>query len=103
MTKWFKWAPIVAIILSIKSGVKANLFVAVLAVMLVGTVFGGPAGMMVGTITGHFRQKKCPRAPDAVPEGAEPYLIGMVLPAIFLGVLIPFYFLWLTPKMIEWF
>jgi hypothetical protein len=103
VTKWFKWATIIAILLSIRSGVKANLFVTVIAVMIVGFIFGGPAGMAVGTLTGYFRKKNLPKAPDASDEGLRPVLLGFVAPIIFLAITIPFYIFWLTPKMAEWF
>lgn len=102
VTKWWWWAPGVPLFLSFKLGIKANLFITFLAVMFVGAIFGGPAGMVVGTIVGHFRARNIPKAPDADPEGAKPYLIGLLVPLMFLVVAIPSYLFWLMPKIIDW-
>jgi len=97
--KW-PFAPVVAVIVSSRL-VKANLFITVLATMLVGFVFGGPAGMVIGTLVGHSRKGSCPVAPDAEPEGLRPYLLGVVLPLIILAIAVPLY-IWLNWKMAQW-
>jgi hypothetical protein len=102
VSKWWKWAPLVAIFISIKSGIKGNLFTAVLSVTFVGAIFGGPAGMISGTIVGLFKQKRTIKAPDAGREGAKPYLVGLLVPLIFLGMAIPLYIFWLTPLLFDW-
>jgi len=102
VSKWWNWAPVVAIVISITSGIKGNLFLAVFSVMIVGAIFGAPAGMIVGTIIGHFKKRNFPKAADAVAEGARPYLIGLLAPVIFLGITFPFYLFWLNPKILAW-
>jgi hypothetical protein len=94
-------APLLAMFFCFKAGVAANLFVTVLGVMAVGCALGAPAGMLIGTLVGHFRRDRLPVAPDAEPEGRRPYLLGAVLPAIGLLIAIPFY-LWLSVKAFEW-
>ena len=98
-----KWpaAPFVVIVASVMFGLKVNLFVAVLATMLVGFIFGAPLGMIVGTLVGYFRRKSRALAPDAEPEGIRPFLLGVFLPVVALAILIPVY-LWLTVNMAKW-
>lgn len=98
-----KWplAPALAIFLSFKFGVGANLFITVLAIMLVGFLFGAPLGMVVGTIVGHFKRTRATKAPDATPEGWRPYVLGIIAPLLFLVVLVPLYY-WFNLKMLEW-
>jgi hypothetical protein len=98
-----KWpiAPIAVVFLSIKLGVRANLFITALATMLVGAMFGAPLGMIVGTAVGHFKSKSISRALDAEPEGRRPYRLGIVIPLLALAVLIPLY-IWFNFKMMEW-
>ena len=100
--KWWSWAPIAAIAISVASGIRANLFLSVITVMIVGGIFGAPAGMILGTIAGHFNKGKIPRSPDAVDEGAKPYLVGLLAPLIFLGIAFPLYWFWLNPFLLSW-
>jgi len=94
-------APLVAAFVCFKFGVAANFFVTALGVVAVGCALGAPAGMLVGTLVGHFRKDRLPVAPDAEPEGVRPYLLGAVLPGIGLAAAIPSY-LWLSVKAFEW-
>ena len=75
-------------------------FIAGLTTAFVGFIFGAPFGMIIGTIVGHFKREG-DKAPDAVPEGSRPYLLGIILPIVFLLVLIPFY-LWFNRMIIVW-
>ena len=68
--------------------------------MVVGAVFGTPAGMIVGTIVGHFKAPSMPKAPDAAPEGWQPYRWGLLLPLLALAVLVPLY-IWLIMKILN--
>lgn len=90
-----------AIAIPIVFGVKANLFIAVLSMALVGVLFGAPAGLIVGTLVGHFKRTKAVRAPDAGPEGSRPYWLGLALPAAFLVAWTVAY-LWLMEEAVEW-
>ena len=54
-----------------------------------GGLWGGPIGAIIGTIIGHFRAKSLPRAPDAKPEGARPYFIGLGYSSVMLLMAIP--------------
>lgn len=76
-------------------------FAAGLSTALVGCIFGAPAGMIVGTVVGHLKRKRTPKAPDAGPEGAKPYLVGIILPLGALLVLIPIY-LWFNTMILDW-
>jgi len=100
------WIPAIVLLIAVKSGINiagmvGSLFITTLGVFLVGAVFGGPAGMLVGTIVGYLREKNLPRAADFTPEGKKPFLLGLVAPALFLGFLIPFYFFWVNPMIIS--
>jgi hypothetical protein len=101
LTRWWSWAPIVAIIISIKLNT-GNLFITFLATMLIGTMFGGPLGMIVGTITGHIKAQNLLQAPDAVGEGSRPYLQGILAPALWLAVSLPLYLFWFLPRVMNW-
>jgi hypothetical protein len=79
-----------------------GLFVALVAVLLIGAVLGCPAGMAVGPVVGYVRAGRLPKAVDAAPEGSRPWLLGLLLPAAFLPIAVPFYLFWLTPQMVEW-
>lgn len=99
-SNWWKWAWVVALAISVKAG--TNLWSAFLAVMFVGALLGAPAGMVVGTVVGHFKQNSVLAAPDSVCEGRRPYVLGLVAPLIFLLVAVPLYALWLSPLAVEW-
>jgi hypothetical protein len=47
-----------------------GLFVALVAVLLIGAVLGCPAGMAVGTVLGYVRAGRLPKAVDAAPRVA---------------------------------
>ncbi len=70
-----------------------GLFTALITTALAGGIFGGPVGMMIGTIVGHFKKGSFPLAPDFSPEGAKPYLLGLLASPIFLVVATVVYFL----------
>lgn len=99
--KW--WAPLAVVFFAMKIGIRVNLFVTVFSVALIGAVFGAPMGALIGTIVGYIRVNKIHRAPDAATEGLKPLLAGIMAPILSLGILIPFYFFWLQPKILEWF
>lgn len=92
------WLFIIAVIFAIKTAA-GNLWLAAMATALVGAIFGTPAGMIVGTIAGHFKSKKAIKAPDASPEGSFPYISGIVVPVIALAILIPLW-LWVSVKLL---
>jgi hypothetical protein len=96
------WAPAIAIFVAVKLGIQSNLFITALAVAVVGSVFGAPAGMLIGTIVGICRKRKIPMANDADAEGKRTYVYGLVFPTFFLATMIPLYVFWLIPKMIQW-
>ncbi|MDD5085193.1 MAG: hypothetical protein PHE61_04010 [Candidatus Omnitrophica bacterium] len=100
--RWFPWAWIVALIISWKSGVRINLFLSVFVVGFIGAIFGGPVGMAIGTIVGHFKQKGLPKAQDAVSEGNRPYILGLLIPLVWFVGAMSFYLFWLNPKIFEW-
>lgn len=102
VTKWIPWAPFLMIVILIIAKVKANLWITWLAVMAIGAIFGAPGGMVVGTIIGHFKKDKFPRAMDAAPEGAKPYVFGLLIPLVFLAVAFPLYLFWFTPMVMQW-
>ena len=95
------WAPIVAIAISLTTGIKVNLFVTLLATGLVGAIFGVPFGMIVGTIVGYFRKGRMRTAPDAVPEGSRPWILGFFIPIVVLAILIPLY-IWFNAHLTGW-
>jgi predicted RNA-binding Zn-ribbon protein involved in translation (DUF1610 family) len=84
---------------SLKVGL-LGLFAALITTALVGVIFGGPVGMMVGTIAGHFKKGSFPLAPNFTPEGVKPYLLGLLAAPIFLVVAAVVYF-FLIVKLIS--
>lgn len=76
-------------------------FSAMLTTAIVGSLFGAPSGMIIGTVIGHLKRKRAAKAPDATTEGWRPYLLGIILPVAFLTLLIPLY-LWLNHMILEW-
>jgi hypothetical protein len=92
---------VIAIIASIRFGIGTNLFMVVLGAMFIGSIFGAPAGMLVGTIVGLFRRGKGEVAPDAGPEGGRPLLLGIVVPLSVLAIIVPLY-IWFNMKLPEW-
>jgi hypothetical protein len=95
------WAPFLAIYVTFRLGIGVNLFVAALAAGFVGVALGAPVGLLVGAVVGHVRKGRVRTAPDAPPEGARPYILGVALPLIYLAVAIPTY-VWLSLKALEW-
>ena len=89
-SKW-PYAFAAGLFLSLKFGVRANLFVTAITTALVGAAFGVPIGMILGTLVGHAKARSRPKAPDAPGEGNRPYLLGIVIPILILAVLIPLY------------
>ena len=83
-------------------GMFTDKFMAVPTTVIVGMLFGAPAGSILGAIIGFFRSRKLAQKADIEDEGARPYLFGLVLPFTFLAFAIPFWVFWFTPKMMEW-
>lgn len=88
----FKLALLIAVVVGVITRVNIFAFLgSAFGVVLVGAIVGGPAGMITGTIVGYFRAKSVVRAPDHEPEGAMPYLLGILVPAAILAIAVPFY------------
>lgn len=102
LTHYFKYAPLLAVIISVKAGFKANFFFMFLGAAFVGTLFGGPLGALIGAAIAHFRKNSLPKAPDSVPEGTSPYWWGIFAPILFLTVATLLYIFWLLPKAFGW-
>lgn len=99
VTKKWPWAPVVPLFLSFKFGVKLNLFIVFLSTLLVGALFGFPAGMIVGTVVGHSKNGYSFTKLDPIRVNRKPYVFGIALPFLALSILIPLYFwfhLWLV-------
>ena len=47
--------------------------------------------MITGTMVGYFSAKSIDPAPDHEPEGASPYLLGILVPASILANAVLFY------------
>lgn len=54
--------------------------------LFAGAMLGGSLGLVIGTIVGHLRRNKAIQAPDAIPEGFKPYILGFLFPLLFLIV-----------------
>ena len=79
-----------------------NFWMGALAAGIISFLAAAPFGMAIGTIFGLARRRSLPRALDAVPEGAKPYILGILVPLVVAAVFIPFYLLWLNPMIIGW-
>jgi hypothetical protein len=98
--KW--WGPAFAIYFTIKAGIAMNLFGAALGVGVVGTLFGVPLGMLIGTVAGYWKSRHIALAQDAVSEGRRPLVYGLAMPSIALVALAWFYLYWLMPRLVTW-
>jgi len=102
-TNWFKFYPIaIYLLLTWRMGIHANFFSIMIASAVVGALFGAPTGVLIGTIVGHFKARSLTRLGVVNTEGFRPYLVGVILPVIFLAIGLPLWIFWLTPKMVEW-
>ena len=99
--QWIGSVYVIVLIYSIFKGV-FNLGFVILAVGLVSFLLAAPFGMIIGSLIGHFRRRFHNRAFDALPEGAKPYLLGILVPLVFAAVFIPLYLLYLNPMLMEW-
>jgi DNA-directed RNA polymerase subunit M/transcription elongation factor TFIIS len=73
---------------------RVNIFTylgAVFGVFMIGALFGAPFGAIIGAIVGYFRSRSLTLAPDYKPEGAKPYLLGLLVPAVILAIAVPIY------------
>ena len=96
------WTLPIVLIFACRLGTKANLFSGVIiGVAIGGALFGGSLGMIIGTLLGHFKNRSIEKAADASPEGSRPYYVGIVLPIVILSILVPLFFFWLNPKLLE--
>ncbi len=69
----------------------------ILGFLINGIIFGGPLGAIIGTGVGIYRTHYYPKAPDADPEGTQPYWVGLLYPAIFILIAWPLTYIWLFP------
>jgi hypothetical protein len=92
-------ALIITLFVSARLGVPPP-FMTLIGTGLVGGLFGGMAGMVIGTGVGALRARNCRRAPDAKPEGARPYVLGAALPGAFLAAAVPAW-IWLSFDMAQ--
>ena len=95
------FVPIIVGMLAIFRGM-GNIWITVIAAGIVSFLGGAPFGMAIGTIVGHNRKRKLPAAPDAEPEGARAYVMGIAVPLMAGTAFLVIYFLWLTPLMVKW-
>lgn len=97
------WAGVgfTALILGVMFGkdTGVNLLNLLVGVVIFSVFFGAPAGMIVGTIVGHFKKRTLLKAPDASEEGTSAYVIGLALPLVFLIVLVAVYLYWISPQV----
>jgi hypothetical protein len=101
-TRFGFWPILIAVVVSAQAGLRANFFVVALSAGAVGAAFGIPAGVAIATAVGHFRARKRARIVDAEDEGMRPYLVGLVLPLLFLAAAVPLWIFWVTPRILEW-
>ena len=102
--KKVRWAMPAAVVVGLIAIFKGggNLWLGALAAGIISFLVAAPFGMTIGTIVGHARRRNLPRALDAVPEGAKPYVLGIVVPLVVSAIFIPLYLLWLNPMIIRW-
>jgi hypothetical protein len=98
-SRWFSWAPLLVVLQGARAGVPGNVYVMLSGVLfgsaLTGALFGGPIGMMAGTLLGYCR--RAPRAADATPEGTFPLKYGLLLPSCVLAAAAYTYVTWFLP------
>jgi hypothetical protein len=102
--KWFRFYPIVAYLgLCFLLKFPMQGFLPTLSIVaVIGSMFGVPAGVLVGTMIGHIKSRKLSQLVDVDDEGIRPYFIGIIIPGAFLATALPFYIFWLTPQLAEW-
>jgi len=89
------------ILCKISPSLLATMLGAAFGTTVVGVALGGPLGMIVGTVIGHNKAGRLPRAADAEPEGPAPYYYGLVAPILFLAIAIPAY-IWFNSNIDAW-
>lgn len=94
-------ASIVIIFLSVRTFPSVNIYLTVIAAMLVGAILGCLPGMAVGGIIGLSKKKSLPLARDATPEPDNLVLKVVALPILAGCVLWAFYFLVFNPWLVK--
>jgi len=102
VSRWISFAPMIVAFLMFKSGFGANLFITLLAVMFVGALFGGPAGMIIGTLVGYLRRGSVRVASHAQSEGSRPLYLGIIAPAVGLAIALAIYLMWFMPMAMDY-
>lgn len=67
-----------------------------------GALYGCLLGAIVGSIVGYFRRNSIPETVELQPEGFKAFLLGILIPAISLGILVTAQVLWLQPLLSKW-
>jgi len=89
----------VILLLSIVS--KINLYSICFGCFLTGLLFGIPFGSAIGIIFGFYKAKRIGKIVDIEIENFSFYILGLILPIVFLLLAIPFWLFWLSPKFFE--
>jgi len=109
--KNFKHFPAIAMFVGMKlisaefhinmGAIFAFLFGAVVTSAIVAACYGTPIGLILGTLWSKIKLKDRIVAPDARPEGATPYIKGIVYPSIFLIIWIFVHIYILAPWLVK--
>lgn len=101
VARWVSFAPIAAAFYTAFMCPGMNLWITLFAVALVGAIFGGPLGALIGTIVGHFRKSSLALASDAEQEDHSTYWWGIFAPIAALAILVPLYIFWFMPMVLQ--
>jgi hypothetical protein len=87
---------------SFRYGISVNLFVTFFTVVIIGAMFGFPAGMFVGSIVGLVRRVRHLVVSDVNDEKRTVIIYYSILPLVGFVSLVLLYFFWLNPLILKY-
>ena len=100
LSKWISIAPIIVGVLLAREGYGLTPWMMMAGASVVGMVFGGAVGALIGTLIGYIKRSKQLTAADAIDESDKIRLWGILLPSISIIVFGFLYFCYLIPYVL---